>query len=200
VTGHSDHGPRSIDVVRADYERLLEANNYGAAAMTALEIALLLQRDGLVDEARVAYHEALAFRIPEVIAEARRRTGWESPAEQAYNLVLNERPDDAAALLTTVYEPSNVAGFGLAVCEQFFDEAADMIYDMGGDLEISDAGRIAIDMAGRYLRDNDGEAATAVLALVGRRTSPPSCGNTRSTVAPSRTHGSRSTPEPRSSS
>ncbi|MGJ6969912.1 hypothetical protein ACSDR0_49415 [Streptosporangium sp. G11] len=134
--------------------------------MAALEIALLLHRDGLVDEARVAYHEALTFRVPEVIAEARRRVGWESPAAQAYDLVLNERGDDAAALLTKVYEPSNVGEFGLAVCERNFDEAADMIYGMGGDLEISDAGHIAIDMASRYLRDEDGEAASEALALV----------------------------------
>ncbi|WP_173095881.1 hypothetical protein [Actinomadura verrucosospora] len=166
MTGHSDGGSPSIDVVRTEYEQLIEANDYSAAAMAALEIALLLHRDGLLDEARAAYHEALTFRVPEVIDEARRRVGWESPAAQAYDLVLKGSGDDAAALLTRVYEPSNVAGFGLAVCEGYFDEAADMIYGMGGDLEISDAGQIAIDMAGRYLRDENDEAAGEALALV----------------------------------
>jgi hypothetical protein len=65
-----------------------------------------------------------------------------------------------------VYEPSNVGEFGVAVCDGYFDGATDMIYGMGGDLEISDAGHIAIDMADRYLRDENGEAAGEALALV----------------------------------
>jgi hypothetical protein len=166
VAEHGDRGTRSVDVVRAEYERLLGTYDYGAAAMAALEVALVLYRDGLVDEARVAYHEALAFGAPEVIAEARRRAGWASPAEQAYDLVLDEQRDAAVTLLTAVYEPSKVGEFFLAVCGRNFDEAADMVHGMGGDLEISDAGRIAIDMAGRYLRDGDDVAATEVIALV----------------------------------
>ncbi|GAB3885588.1 hypothetical protein GCM10029964_048500 [Kibdelosporangium lantanae] len=89
-----------------------------------------------------------------------------SPAERAYDLVLADRADAAATLLTRAYEPSDVSGFFLAVCRRDFDEAADLIHDMGGDLEITDAGRIAVDLAARHLRDGDHEAAAGALRLV----------------------------------
>jgi tetratricopeptide (TPR) repeat protein len=159
----------SLDELHAGREEAGPGDEPRRRARAALELCVRLRSDGRQEEARAAYLIALEARDPALLAEARRRAGMETPAERGYRLVREGDRAAAAAELRRAYEPSAlVVEFGLALFDGDFDAAAAALQRIGGDLEETWLGEVAVDLAFVYARGGDDAATEAVVELLTR--------------------------------
>lgn len=134
-----------------------------------MNLGILLAEAGLDREAQQAYRTAQELGHdpdPEVVAEARRRAGAETPAEHAMRLVERGDRDAARQLLAAEYGTPELGDFGVALCRQELDTAK-VLASRGGDgVSPTHAGQIAIDLACLFFRWHAMATAETVMELV----------------------------------
>ncbi|WP_327129670.1 hypothetical protein [Streptomyces sp. NBC_01727] len=157
----------SLDELHADREQTGFADELRQRARAALELCVRLQSDGRQDEARAAYLIAHEAGDPALLAKARQRAGMETPAEHGYRLAQEGNRAAAADELRRAYVPHSVpVEFGLALYARDFDAAEAALERIGGDLEETHIGQVAVDLAFLYAREGDDGAMEAVVDLL----------------------------------